>query len=350
MSLVFDAVVRRGSFDLELDLEVAAGEVLAVLGPNGSGKSTLLRAIAGLTPVERGEIRLDGALLDGAAEGRFVAPERRPVGMVFQEYLLFEHLDALDNVAFGLRARGAGRREARAAAAGFLERAGLADVATHRPGELSGGQRQRVALARAVAVGPRVLLLDEPLAALDVGIRREMRRDLRARLAEFDGVRLLVTHDPLDAYALADRIAIVERGRLVQLGTVEAIAAHPRSRYVAELVGTNIVEGTIDARGMVTSTGAVLALLGDVRGPSRAVIRPQSITLSLEEAPSSARNVFPGVVREIERMDDRARVSLDGPVPLVAEVTLGALDNLGIAPGDSVHAAIKATDITTFGI
>jgi molybdate transport system ATP-binding protein len=253
-------------------------------------------------------------------------------------------------VAFGLRARGAARRDARSAASAYLERVGLAAVAGDRPGQLSGGQRQRVALARALAVEPRVLLLDEPLAALDVATRREMRRDLRSRLAEFDGVRLLVTHEPLDAYALADRIAIVEHGRLVQIGTIEQIAAHPRSRYVAELVGTNLVEGTIGTDGMVTATGAVLAVLSDVRGPALAVIRPQSITLSLEEAPSSARNVFRGVVRELERMDDRARVSLDGPLPLVAEVTLGALDNLAIGPGDSVHAAIKATDITTFGI
>jgi molybdate transport system ATP-binding protein len=349
MSLTVSAAVRRGGFELDLDLDVPPGEVLGVLGPNGSGKSTLLRAVAGLTPVQRGEVRLDGTVLDRAADQRFVPPEQRPIGVVFQDDLLFEHLDALDNIAFGLRAGGMRRRPARVAAQRWLDRVGLGELAHRRPGELSGGQRQRVALARALAVEPRVLLLDEPLAALDVATRRDIRRELRRQLAAFDGIRLLVTHDPLDAYALADRIAIIEDGRLVQLGAIEEIAAHPRSRYVAELVGTNLIEGTIRDSVMFTPSGAELAVVSDLTGPALAVIRPQSVTISRQEAASSARNVFHGVVHEVERYDGRARLSIDGPLPLVAEITLGALDAMGLRPGDAVHASVKATDITTFG-
>ena len=348
MSLVVSAAIRRGGFELDLDLDVPAGEVLGVLGPNGSGKSTLLRAVAGLTPVQRGEIRLDDRVLDRVDDRRFVPPEQRPIGVVFQDDLLFDHLDALDNVAFGLRARGIGRRTARGAARSWLDRVGLAELANRRPVELSGGQRQRVALARALAVEPRVLLLDEPLAALDVATRRDIRRELRRQLAAFDGIRLLVTHDPLDAYALADRVAIIEEGRLVQLGAIEEIAAHPRSRYVAELVGTNLVEGTIRDSVMSTPTGAELAVVSDLSGSALAVVRPQSVTISRQEAASSARNVFHGVVHEIERYDGRARLSIDGPLPLIAEITLGALDAMALRPGDAVHASVKATDITTF--
>ncbi len=350
MSLVVSAGVARGDFSLEVDLAVASGEVLGVLGPNGSGKTSLLRAVAGLTPVSTGEIRLDDTVLDRVDGDVFVPPEQRSIGVVFQDYLLFDHLSALDNVAFGLRARGVKRAAARARAARWLDHVGLAGRADDRPARLSGGQRQRVALARALAVEPRALLLDEPLAALDVATRRDLRRELRRQLATFDGVRLLVTHDPLDAYALADRIAIVEEGHVVQVGTMSEIAAHPRSRYVAELVGTNLVSGIVGPDGLTTANGAVLAVVGDVEGPALAVIRPQSITLSRAEAPSSARNVVHGVVAEIERIDGRARVSIEAPIPLVAEVTLGAIDAMALRPGDQVYAAVKATDISTYAI
>ena len=202
-----------GTFRLDVELTTKSGETVAVLGPNGSGKTTLFRCLAGLLPIDGGRIELDGEPLDDPAHDVFVRPERRPVAVVFQDYLLFPNLTALENVAFGLRARGVAKAEARARATAWLERVGLADHAHHRPRALSGGQAQRVALARALATEPRLLLLDEPLAALDAGTRGDVRRDLRRHLATFDGVRLLVTHDPVDAYALADRVVILEAGQ-----------------------------------------------------------------------------------------------------------------------------------------
>ena len=200
-------VVDREAFRLDIALRAAPGEVVALLGPNGAGKTTALRALAGLAPLTAGHLRLDGADL------RRTPPESRPVGVVFQDYLLFPHLTALDNVAFGPRCRGAGKAEARAQAAEWLDRMGLAGHAGARPRRLSGGQAQRVAVARALATHPRLLLLDEPLAALDARTRLEVRAQLRRHLAAFEAVAVLVTHDPLDAMVLADRLVVVEGGR-----------------------------------------------------------------------------------------------------------------------------------------
>jgi molybdate transport system ATP-binding protein len=348
VTLHADVTVALGSFTLDVDVDVEPGEVLAVLGPNGSGKTTLLRAIAGLAPIDGGSISLDGLVLDDPAEDVFVPAEQRPIGVVFQQYFLFEHLTALDNVAFGLRARGAAKAEARRLAGDWLHRVGLSDHARSRPRELSGGQAQRVALARALAVEPRILLLDEPLAALDAGTRRLVRRDLRHHLAEFDGIRILVTHDPVDAYALADRVAIVDGGAVVQTGSIAEITAHPRSRYVAELVGMNLVSGTVSADGLTTSTGVHISVVTEFHGQGFAIIRPQSVTLSRETTDSSARNTFTGPVDDIDRLGDRVRVGVNAPIHLTAEITVGALDTLQLRPGDIVHAAVKATDIETY--
>jgi len=348
MSLDAQVAVQVGDFELDVELDVGPGEVLAVLGPNGSGKSTLLRTLAGLTPIDRGHIRVDDVVLDDPAADTFVPPEQRPIGVVFQDYLLFAHLSAVENVAFGLRARGVDKREARAIAASWLDRVGLADLAAMRPAQLSGGQAQRVALARALATDPAMLLLDEPLAALDVSARQDVRRTLREHLSTFDGTRLLVTHDPIDAYALADRVAILEGGRIAQTGTIAEVTAHPRSRYVAELVGTNLMRGVVTDGVLTTDSGAHVVVAADP-GPVFAVIRPQAITLSLTADPtSSARNIWHGVVGDIERLGDRARVGVRGPLPVIAEITTAALDALGLRPGDDVYASLKATDITTY--
>jgi molybdate transport system ATP-binding protein len=347
MSLVADVGVTAGDFELSASLAVEPGEVLAVLGPNGSGKTTLLRSLAGLVAVDRGRIVLDGEVLDDGADV-FVAPEDRSIGVVFQQYLLFDHLSARDNVAFGLRARGCTKAVARRRADELLESVGLRERADLRPASLSGGQAQRVALARALAIEPRLLLLDEPLAALDVGTRRQVRRDLRHHLAGFDGIGLLVTHDAVDAYALADRVAILDRGRVVQTGTIAEITAHPRSRYVAELVGTNLVVGVLGPTGLVTADGVEVAVVADFDGPALAVIRPQSITLSRTAPDSSARNVFSGRVGDVDRLGDRVRVGVDGALHLTAEITAGALDTLALRPGDVVHATVKATDVETY--
>lgn len=259
--LAIRASVAVGGFHARYELEVRPGEVLAVLGPNGAGKSTLLRAIAGLAALEQGTLELGGRLAEEAPGGIRLGARERQLGVVFQDYVLFGHLSALDNVAFGLRARGIGRGEARRAAAEWLERLGIPDLALRRPAQLSGGQAQKVALARALATSPRVLLLDEPLAALDVESRSEVRAELRRVLAGFEGAALVVTHDPGDAAALADRIAIVERGAITQLGTPEVLAAGPATAYVAALVGRTGFEVALRDRG-----AAVHGALGEIRG------------------------------------------------------------------------------------
>jgi molybdate transport system ATP-binding protein len=337
-----------GTFTLDAHVTVKGGETVAVLGPNGAGKSTLFRCLAGLLPIEGGRIELDGEALDDPAAGLFVQPERRPVAVVFQDYLLFPNLSALENVAFGLRARGTARAEARARAADWLARVGLADHIHQRPRALSGGQAQRVALARALATEPRLLLLDEPLAALDAGARSGVRRDLRRHLTTFDGARLLVTHDPVDAYALAERVVILEAGRVVQAGTLADVSARPRSRYVADLVGVNLVTGTGQDGAITTTAGGRIVPADVVHGPSFAVIQPHAVALYLSPPEGSPRNVWPVTVTDLDRHTDRVRVRLDGEVPLVAEITPAAVEALALRPGDRIWATVKATEITTY--
>jgi molybdate transport system ATP-binding protein len=346
MTLEATIGVRLGTLDLDVQLHVGPGEVVALLGPNGAGKSTILRALAGLLPIDAGRISIDGRTVDDPDADVFVDPEHRPIGVVFQEYLLFDHMTVLENVAYGLRARGIAKRAARASATAWLDRVGLVAYGDQRPRALSGGQAQRVALARALAVSPRLLLLDEPLAALDVGTRAEVRRDLRQHLDSFDGMRVLVTHDPVDAHALADRVAIVEAGRLVQSGTLTELTAHPRSRYVADLVGVNLFTGTVHDGTLTTDSGATIVVADAAPGRAYAVVRPHSITIT-RAAPlhTSARNTWAGTIVDIDRLGDRARLRLDAALPLTAEVTVAALDDLDLRPGDQVHAAVKATEI-----
>lgn len=335
-----------GSLHLDVSLHIAPGQVLALLGPNGAGKSTILRVLAGLRPLDNGRICIDDRVVDDPARDVFVPAEERPVGFVFQDHLLFDQLSVLENVAFGLRARRVSKELARAQAQRWLERLGLADLADRRPPTLSGGQAQRVAVARAVATSPRLLLLDEPLSALDVGTRAQVRRDLKAFLDSYEGMRLLVTHDPVDAHALADVVAIVEDGRIVQTGTLEDIAARPRSRYVADLVGLNVVAGTVHDGTLVTDEGARIIVADVVPGRALAMIHPRSITITRHSPHgSSARNDWPGTIVGIERIGDRARLQLRGPLVVTAEVTVSALLELELRIGEEVRATVKATDI-----
>lgn len=234
--LVVDgACVRAGPFVLRVDLHVDAGETVAVVGPNGAGKTTLLRAVAGLAPLSEGRIAVAGAVVEDAASGVRVAPERRPVGTVFADPLLFPHLSVLDNVAYGLRRNGTGRRAARAGAAEWLERVDAGHLAERRPRSLSGGEAQRVALARVLARCPHVLLLDEPLSALDATARPAARRLLRDQLGRFGGGRILVTHDVAEAAELAGRVVVLEAGRVVQEGPADTLGQRPLSPFVADL-------------------------------------------------------------------------------------------------------------------
>src|SRR5262245_16350226 len=211
MSLAAHVRIELDGFTLDVELAIAPGQTVAVVGPNGAGKTTLLRALAGLRGLSAGRIELDGTVYDDPDARIYVPPEARPVGVMFQDNLLFPHLTALENVAFGLRARGLSRREARQRAADWLQRVGLDGRTRARPRELSGGQAQRVALARALASDPAMLLLDEPLAALDATTRNEVRRDLRRHLTTFRGVRVLITHDPIDAAVLADHMVVLDQ-------------------------------------------------------------------------------------------------------------------------------------------
>ncbi|GAA4148156.1 ABC transporter ATP-binding protein [Streptomyces tunisiensis] len=331
-------VVERGSFRLDITLTAAPGDVVALLGPNGAGKTTALRALAGLAPLTDGRLRLDGRDLARTP------PESRPVGVVFQDYLLFPHLTALDNVAFGPRCRGAGRSEARTRAAAWLERMGLAAHMGAKPKRLSGGQAQRVALARALATDPRLLLLDEPLAALDARTRLEVRAQLRRHLADFEAVAVLVTHDPLDAMVLADRLVVVEHGRVVQEGAPADIARHPRTEYIAQLVGLNLYRGRADGHAVRLDAGPEVSTTENVSGPAFVAFPPGAVTLYRDRPTgSSARNLWRCEVAGLESHGDQIRVELSGELPLAADLTAVAVAELGLHTGAPVWAAVKAT-------
>jgi molybdate transport system ATP-binding protein len=342
-----DIGLTIGPLDLDLEIDARADALVVLVGPNGAGKTTALRAIAGLLPIERGRISLDGHVLDDPDGGVFVEPEQRPVAVVFQEGLLFPHLSALENVAFGLRSRSVARDDARARARAWLERVGLGDRAGAKPRELSGGQQQRVALARALVTEPKLLLLDEPLAALDATTRAAMRREVRRHLREYRGVRLLVTHDPVEALSLGDQLVVVENGRVVQQGPPDALRRHPRSRYVADLVGVNLVTGDLDAGILTTSSGAALHVANPdrARGHARATVHPRAVALHRERPDGTPRNVWPATLTDVDIAGDRVRVFADGPVPLVAEITAAARDALHLEPGAAVWVAVKASEI-----
>lgn len=348
MSLAASIGVDRGEFRLDVSLEVASGTVVTLLGPNGAGKSTALAVLAGLLRPDEGRVDLDGVTLVDVSSGTYVPPQRRRVGLVLQDYLLFPHLTALENVAFGPRARGVRRRRARAEAAGWLERLGIADLAPRRPRELSGGQAQRVALARALAADPRLLLLDEPLAALDAGTRPSVRADLRRHLGGYDGSTIVVTHDPLEALVLGDRIVVIEDGAVVQEGTPEHVTRHPRTDYVARLVGLNLLRGDASDRVVDLGDGAAVAVAHEESGPAYAAFPPAAVTLSLSRPAGSARNAWPGRVTDVERHGDLVRVTVDGPVPLLADVTPLAVADLELAPGVDVWASVKATEVRVY--
>lgn len=345
-----EATVRlqRGPLRLDVELSIASGQVVVLLGPNGAGKTTLLRALAGFAPMAAGTVTLDGTVLEHPSAGVRVAPEHRAVGLVFQDHRLFPHLSVLENVAFGPRSRGLAGREARQRAARWLERMGLAAQARMRPAQLSGGQAQRVALARALATDPRLLLLDEPLAALDATTRVDVRRELRRHLASFPGACLMVTHDPLEAMALGDRLVVLEDGRVVQSGTPSELSTRPRSRYVADLVGVNLFRGDASGRSVALGGGALLRAAEAPTGPVLAVVHPRAVSLHRHRPEGTPRNLWPGRVESVEPVGERVRVRLAGAVPIVAEVTPAAVADLRIAAGTDVWAAVKASEVSVY--
>ncbi|WP_405837952.1 ABC transporter ATP-binding protein [Streptomyces sp. NBC_01518] len=331
-------VVDRSTFRLDVELTAAPGDVVALLGPNGAGKTTALRALAGLVRLTDGHLRLDGAELDRTP------PESRPVGVVFQDYLLFPHLTALDNVGFGPRCQGATKAESRTIAAEWLDRMGLAEHATAKPRRLSGGQAQRVAVARALATRPRLLLLDEPLAALDARTRLDVRAQLRRHLAEFEAVAVLVTHDPLDAMVLADRLVVIEQGTIVQEGTPADIARHPRTDYIAQLVGLNLYKGQAAGHTVTLDTGPTITTTENLQGEVFVAFPPSAVTLyGGRPTTPSARNLWHCEVAGLETHGDQIRVDLTGELPLAADLTTVAAAELDLHEGASVWATVKAT-------
>ncbi|AZM87792.1 MULTISPECIES: ABC transporter permease [Streptomyces] len=328
----------------ELTLDAAPGTTIAVVGENGAGKTTLLRALLGLTPRARAELRL------GDTDVTALPPHRRQVAWVPQDGALFPHLSALANTAYGLRARRVGRAEARREAQLWLDRLGVGHLAQRRPAQLSGGQAQRVALARALAARPRLLLLDEPLAALDQTTRAHVRHTLRRHLAGFGGVCLIVTHDPVEAVSLAQRVLVLADGRTLQDAPPAEVTRHPRSPWVARMLGRNAWPGTASAEGLALAGGGRLVVAETLPEGAQAlaIIAPEAVSLHRDRPGGSPRNVWRGTVREVTSAGSRLRVLVAsaGAPDLVAEITPEAAAELGVADGAPVWTSVKATEVT----
>lgn len=342
-----------GTFSLDVEMSAANGEVVAVIGPNGSGKSTLLRAVAGLRPLSRGVIRLGERVLDEPAAGVFVPARDRRVGMVFSDIRLFPSMSALDNVAFGLRSRGVATKPARDAAVVWLERLGIGELAGRRSKQLSGGQAQRVAIARALACEPDVLLLDEPLAALDVATRADVQAALTAHVATFAGPALLVTHDPLEAVLLASQIVVLEAGRVVQVGTPADVTNRPATPYVARVVGVNLWSGQADGTTVVLDNGGVLLIPEPLDGAVLVSAAPSVFTVHTHKPhDTSARNMWEATVESLAVVGDAAsglvRARVAGPPDAAVDLTPAAVDDLDLAPGRRVWVAAKATALSAY--
>lgn len=352
--LQVDISLTRPEFVVRVEFAVRSGQSLAVLGPNGAGKSTLLNVLAGLAHPDSGHVRLGGRELTGPMTD--VAPEARRVGLMGQDPLLFPHLSALENVAFGPRAQGRSRATARFAAREWLDLMGLSGMAGRRPAQLSGGQRQRVALARALAAGPDLLLLDEPLGALDAQTVPEIRQVLRTHLRATGTTSILVTHDVLDAAVLADRVLVLERGQIVDEGPTAMVLAAPRSSFGATLAGLNVVPGMVseaaaagEPASIVTATG--LGLNGVAAGAldrgdeAAAVFRPSTVAVFLEVPGGSPRNHWPATVDALAPGTAAVRLRTTGGPDIAVDVTPAAVAELGITPGAHVFLSVKATEI-----
>jgi len=347
MSLAVDVAASRGTFLLEAAFSADPGETVAVLGPNGAGKSTLVDVLAGVVAPDRGGVTLDGDVL---APG---GSRRRTIGVMFQGLRLLPHLSVVENVAFPLRARGVRAGDARSRARRMLDRVGASDLAGSKPRALSGGEAQRVALARALIGEPALLVLDEPLSALDVSARTELRELLRRELAAFAGTGVLISHDPVDAMTLADRIVILEDGRVTQSGTPDDIRAAPRTAYAADLVGVNVFAGRLvpspDGSAMILGSDGGVACVPPPEIAAGAnvlgIVRPADVSLHNAQPEGSPRNVFEGAVRFVSVDAERARVGVASNPPLVAEVTNPSVAKLGLAEGMHVWVSFKALEV-----
>ena len=345
-----EARLEHRGVDLDVDLD--DGEVLAVLGPNGVGKSTLLQMIAGLLRPDHGRIELGGTAVTDTSTGTFVPAHARGVAMLTQQPMLFPHMTVAANVGYAPRCRGRSRSAARAAARHWLEAVGAADLADRRPAQLSGGQAQRVAVARALAAEPRLLLLDEPMAALDVTAAPALRRLLREILRRDGRTAIIVTHDLLDALAVADKVIVIEDGRVVERGPVRRVLTAPRSDFAARIAGINLIPGVMsDSDGLRTAWGTHIVGVGDVAAATQAIalFRPSTVAVHLDPPHASPRNVIEVTIAELEIHGTTVRIrgvdQPDGGTGLAADITATAAADLDLEPGRTVHFVVKAHEV-----
>jgi molybdate transport system ATP-binding protein len=341
-------------FPLEIAFEARPGETLVIIGPSGCGKTTTLNIIAGLVEPDAGVVKLDGRVLFDSASATNVATEKRSIGYVFQDFALFPHMTVGENVAYGLRSRRCPRDQVAGKVEEALALVGIGQLKGRRPGALSGGERQRVALARAIACEAEILLLDEPLGSLDAQTRNHVRGELQRMLRLIGRIAIMVTHDYIDALTFGDRICVLDRGCVLQLDTREQLLRHPKSRFVAELTGVNFFEGAVSA----SDDGLAQIRVGESRiyaageepemGDILLAFFPSEVTISREPPATSARNVFRSQIREIVHLGDKVRLSLNGALPMCAEISPVALRELGVGEGDTVYASVKATAIKTY--
>lgn len=331
-------VLQRGDLSLDVELAVQNGETVAVMGPNGAGKTSLLYALLGWLPLQSGWIMLDTKTFEAPGQDEVTPTYARKLGMVFQDGLLFPHLTAMENIRFG-----AGKTEDLSQ---LIETLDLHSFIDNHPAQLSAGQTQRVALARTLAARPQMVFLDEPLAALDISARSDARHLIQEALQQNVAGALLVTHDPSDAFALAQKILILEGGRVTQFGDADQIRSQPKSRWVADLIGWNVFEGIGDASSVILPNGVQVATAAlELADQTTLMISPSSVALFVERPSGSPRNSWLCRVRQVERLDGLARVSLVGPVDLYADVTPDAVNDLDLTPGKEIWATVKATEV-----
>lgn len=362
--LVAEMELRVGSLNLEVGFRVRPGQVMGLLGPNGAGKTSLLHALAGLRRPSRGRILLNGRVLDDVERGTHRPAADRRAGVAFQDDLLFPHLSVVENVAFGLRARGVTRSEAGRRARRWLDRLHADALAERRPDGLSGGEAQRVALARALATDPDFLLLDEPLSALDAQARLDVRRELTSVLRGFEGPVILVTHDPLEAVGLADRLLILENGRIAQEGAVDEVTARPRSPWAARLLGLNFFRGASDGRVVELGSGCTLRVVDGVAGDVCGVFEPSAVRVEpvratgardstsggggLDPEEGYGTNSWIAAVEGVESLGSRFRLHLGEPIPMVAEISLDARDLDLLSRRDAVRVSVSPGAVRTY--
>lgn len=349
MSVAVCGRVELDRFALDVSLTAQPGDVVALVGPNGAGKTTMLRAVAGLLALASGSVTIGGSLVDEPSTGTWVPPHRRPVGFVFQDLRLFPHLNVVDNVAYGLRRRGVERHEARRRATDWLERIGIADLDAARPTTLSGGQAQRVALARALVLDPEVLLLDEPLSALDADARMAIRGELRRHLAAVRGTTLLIAHDLIDVVGLATRVVVLEEGRVAQDTTPAGLRQHPRTRHAAALVGMNLIRADRAGDSLVLPGGArVPAVEPGPDGPVDIVCSPRAVTVAAQSG-APPPHTWTSSITGLESVGDHARARLGPPVAVTARLPIEALQE-GLALDAPVSVHLDPTQLRVFPV